>query len=227
VTGVERGQSEHARRERVAFFKWLTWGQSMEGSVNGKVRAVLLVLALLWASAWVLSDASWGNWVLTEVCCALTLVVSSTLSLIPILVAALIHVAIRVFRRRLCAADCLPVLVVVVGLLLGWKLPSKPAATFWLHRGEFLELAEWAVDECDASWREVTRPPASLFDHTRIECRPSGTVVIEFFSGNSYLSQLVFISSDRPEDTPPCSYELGHVDQKLQAQWYVCSIRAD
>ncbi len=199
----------------------------MEGSVNGKARAILLGLALLWASMWILADASSGNWLLTDVCCECPLVVSSTLSLIPILVAALVYVVARLLKGRLGLADGLPALVVVAGLVLGWLLPSRPAAMFWLHRGEFLQLAEWAVDECDASWWEITRSPASLFDYTRIDCRSSGTVVIEFREGNFYLSQLVFISSDRPEDTPPCSYYLGHVDQKLEAQWYVCSIRWD
>jgi len=195
--------------------------------VNGKARPILLVLALLWASTWLLADASNGNWLFTEVCCACPLFVSTMVSLIPILVAALVYAAARLFRRRLCAADCVPVFVVVAGLLLGWALPSKPAAMFWLHRGEFLELAEWAVDECDESWWHVSRSPASLFDFTTIDCRAGGTVVIEFHKGNYYLSHLVFISSDRPEDTPPCSYYLGHVDHKLEAQWYVCSIRWD
>ena len=199
----------------------------MEGSVNSKARPILLVLALLWASTWLLSDVSGGNWLFNDVCCVCPLIVSSTLSLIPILVAALVYVAARVMRRQLCVADCVPVFVVVAGLLLGRALPSKPAAIFWLHRGEFRQLAEWAVDECDASWREITRSPASLFDYTGIDCRSSGTVVIEFLKGNFYLSQLVFISSDRPEDTPPCSYYLGHVDQKLEDQWYVCSINWD
>ena len=178
----------------------------MEGSVNSKARPILLVLAVLWASTWLLTAASYGNWVLTDVCCACPLGVSALVSLIPILIAALVYVAARLFKRRLCAADCVPVVVVVVGLLLGRALPSKPAVMFWLHRGEFLELAEWAVDECDESWWDVSRSPASLFDYTRIDCRSGGPVVIDFQKGNSYLSQLVFISSDRPEDAPPVSY---------------------
>ena len=198
----------------------------MEGSVNSKARPILLVLALLWASTWLLSDVSGGNWLFNDVCCVCPLIVSSTLSLIPILVAALVYVAARVMRRQLCVADCVPVFVVVAGLLLGRALPSKPAAIFWLHRGEFRQLAEWAVDECDASWWEMTRSPASLFDYTRIHCRSSGTVVIEFTKGNSYLSQLVFISTDRPEDAPQCSY-IGRVDERLEAQWYVCWLEWD
>jgi hypothetical protein len=198
----------------------------MEGSASGEARAILLVLALLWASAWILAAASNGNWLLTEVCCAGPLLVSTTLSLLPIVVVALVYVAARFFRRRLSAADCVPVVVVVVGLLLAWALPSKPAAIFWLHRGEFLELAEWAVGECDESWWDISRSPASLFDSTTIQCRAGGPVVIEFTKGNSYLAQLVFISTDRPEDSPHCSY-VGGVDERLEAQWYVCWLEWD
>ena len=197
----------------------------MEGSVNSKARPILLFLAVLWAGTWLLADASEGNWLLGEVCCALPLFLSTALSLIPILVGALVYVAARAFRRRLCAADWLPVIAVVAGLLLGWALPSKPAAMFWLHRREFLELAEWAVEECDESWRDVSRPPASLFDFTTIHCRAGGPVVIEFTKGNSYLSQLVFISTDRPQ-YGRCSV-IGHVDERLEPQWYVCSLYWD
>jgi hypothetical protein len=198
----------------------------MEGSVNGKVRAVLLVLALLWASAWLLADISNGNWLLAEVCCMLPFFVSATLSLIPILVAALVYIAARAFTRRFRATDCVPVVVVVAGLLVGWALPSKPGVMFWLHRGEFLELTEWAVEECDESWWHVYRSPASMFDWTNIDCHRGGPVVIEFFTGNFYLAQLVFISTDRPEDTPHCSY-IGGVVERLQPQWYTCWLQWD
>jgi hypothetical protein len=194
--------------------------------VNGWARAILLVVATVWASTWLLHEASWGNWLFAEVCCAVPLFLSTILSLIPILVAAVGYVAARAFRRRLCAADGVPALVVVAGLALAWALPSKPAAMFWLHRGEFLELAGWAVEQCDESWWHISRSPAPLFDFTTIQCREGGPVVIEFTRGNSYLAQLVFISTDKPEDSPHCSH-VGGVVERLEAQWYTCWLQWD
>jgi hypothetical protein len=198
----------------------------VEGGVNGWARAILLVVAIVWASTWLLYDASWGNWLFAEVCCALPLFLSTILSLIPTLVAALGYVAARAFRRRLCVADCVPALVVVAGLLLAWALPSKPAAMFWLHRGEFLELAEWATKQCEESPRGIVLPANPPFHDAHLHCGAHGSAVIEFEMGNYYLAQLVFISTDSREDSSHCSYR-GGVVERLEAQWYTCWLEWD
>lgn len=194
----------------------------MEGSQSGEARYVVLALAIVWASSFLLMEAFSGRWVPADPCSVCSLELLAWLSFVPMLVVTVAFVGFRLYRRQVSLGDAVPVCLVVAVLVVGALIPAKPAVVFRLHRGEFIELAQWVVDECDESWRDVSRSPASLFDYTRVDCPPGGPVVIYFTTVDDFRWQLVFISTDRPQDAYTCG-SMGYVEAALEPQWYLCS----
>ncbi len=185
-----------------------------------KASRILSSLAGAWALTWLQFNMFGGNWLPLDSCCWCLLGLASIPFLIAVFLGALVHVAMRLFQRQLSVGGFLPLLIVIVGFLFGYRFPSKPAVTFWLHRGEFIASAESAVRECE--WRCFDElPSASFYDHAVVRGSESGPIVIDFTSGNFYLPQLVFISTDNPEDCASCS-AFGIVVERLEPQWYVC-----
>ncbi len=181
---------------------------------------VLSALAGAWVASWLLFNMVGGNWLLRELCCWCLLGLATIPFLIAVFLGALVHVAMRLFQRQLSIGDLLPLLIVIVGFLFGYHFPSRPAVTFWLHRGEFIASAESAVRECSGRCFDHL-PSTSFYDHAVVRGSESGLIVVDFISGNSYLPQLVFISTDNPEDCASCS-AFGLVVERLEPQWYVC-----
>jgi hypothetical protein len=194
----------------------------MEGSESGDARYVVLALAIVWAGSYLLMEAFSGRWVPADPCSVCSLELLVWLSLIPMLMLTVAFVGLRLHRRQVSLGDAVPVCLVVAALVVGALIPAKPAMIFRLHREEFLELAEWVVDECDDSWQDVSRSPANLFDYTSVDCPASGPVVIYFTTVDDFRWQLVFISTDRPEDAWTCG-PIGYVEAELEPQWYLCS----
>lgn len=192
----------------------------MQRASLNKASRILSALAGAWVLTWLLFHMVGGNWLLRDVCCWCSLGVATAPFLIVVFLGALAHVAVRLFRRQLSVGDCLPLLIVVVGFLLGWNLPSRPAVTFWLHRDEFIASAELAVRECDGRCFDHL-PSTSFYDLAVVRGSESGLIVIDFISGNSYLPQLAFISTDNHEDALRCS-AMGTLVDRLEPQWYVC-----
>lgn len=185
-----------------------------------KATRILSALAGAWALTWLLFNMVGGNWLLREICCWCLLGLATIPYLIAVFLGALVYVALRLLQGRFSIGDSLPLLIVIVGFLFGDHFPSRPAVTFWLHRGEFIASAESAVRGCNWTCFDHL-PSTSFYDYAVVHGSELRAIAVDFISGNTYLPQLVFISTDNPEDCASCS-AFGFVVEKLEPQWYVC-----
>lgn len=192
----------------------------MVASPDMSWRRLLLALSGVCAVGWILLQATTGDWFFSDIFCVAAIAMV-TLPLLPaVSIGTVAWVALRVFKRQLSLADCLPVVVIVVSVFAGGNMPSKPAAMFWLHRGELVELAERATEECTEGC-SIDLPPTSYYQSGYVYGRSSRVLVIEFLTGNFYLP-LLYISTDDPEDVYDTCSAGGHPIERLEPRWYVC-----
>lgn len=209
--------------------------ETTAGDIRGRV---LLALAVLGAAVCVAIGIAFGysfrgypiDWLGML---ALGLLVVALLSLL--LIAASVHLRNELSRRQFRLTAFLPPIVIVVGIVLGWRAPRFVASRlphwgerlFWSHHEEFVELAKWASAECrDGRYPDL--PPAPFYEEAWADCGLSGLEEIEFTIKRAWY-MVVFIPAEFTSDSyDPCDepYQRYPI-KKLEDQWYLCGWTTD
>jgi hypothetical protein len=165
----------------------------------------------------------------------LTLGVPLVALLSLLLIIALVYLGSEVSRRHFRLTAFLPPIVIVVGVVLGWRAPRFVASrqpywaekVFWTHHEEFMELAEWASAECSDD-DDFSLDAASFYEEAWADCGSSGLEEIEFTIRRAQ-HMVVFTPVESRDDAhDPCfQSHARYLIKKLEDHWYLCGWTTD
>jgi hypothetical protein len=200
------------------------------------IQRALLVATITWSSfrlfEWLL-DADWIP-IHTLMICLLR--IPLILFHLILIVTLIINFFVYLFKKRLTINTFIPIIIMIGMFYIPSMLPSKPAAVFYKHRQQFVEITQNATDAFRKNHYYLFQN-SELFEDAHIsyiddfiglEDSPhedpvskSAPVVIEYITEDFYLP-LVYISSDNPEDVHDTCSDGGIVMQRIEKDWYVC-----
>jgi hypothetical protein len=179
-------------------------------------RPILFAVTL--SMLWLLAVAARGGWI-----------AAGDIVLVPgflILISAMLVLCIVTLWRAFAAwhqEQLSSLIIVLVALLAGALLPSRPAFVFWLQRDHFIQVAEKGLDVAGEATghAEHSLPSTPFYRSSHVIPQPDGSAVIEFIISDFYLP-LVYVSTDQPADAYDTCSAGGVVVQKVTSRWFVC-----
>ncbi len=189
----------------------------------------LLILVVGWVLLWIFHNLIVGDWFprfFDHFLFGLTLMLVIFVGII-LIIPSIVAVILSLFRwltrrERFHVVSFLTLIIMLAVYFLPIEIPSRPAMTFCLHRGELIELADLSISKVQNIGRGFRLPESPLYESAVVDRDvTSKALVIEFIIGNSYLP-LVYISTDNPDDVEDTCSRGGVPIDRLEPKWYVC-----
>ena len=188
---------------------------------SGKTNKNLLILAVGCSIVRLLWFLTIRGWIPTNILIVAVLFFALLTGLVISAVGVIWHVVISLRKKQRLSGVLVPTIILVLTLLIGSRLPSKPAVIFWAHRDEFVRVVDLSIERF-LDTRTYQFPSSPLYESATVYEAEHDALVVEFIVSDFYLP-LVFISTDEPTDVYDTCSNGGAPIEKLALHWFVCS----
>ncbi len=201
--------------------------REMRKSAN-KAPKLLLILVIGWVPLQIFHILLIHPWFSIEFSLYFLITILVILADAALFILSIIVVVVSLFRwlirrERPHVISFLPLAIMLVVKSSGMWIPSKTARAFYLHRDEFIALADSSASELQDTDKKGFRLPESPLYELAGAYRDfySNELVIEFII-DDYFLPLVYISTDNPNDVHNTCSRGGVLVERLEPKWYVC-----